>query len=458
MKQYEIAVIGGGPGGYIAAIRAAKAGKKTALVECSELGGTCLNRGCIPTKALLHSTEIYSQLSELKKMGILIGEYGFQYKKMAKRKDKIVKTLRSGVENLVQGNGIDLIEGKAVLTGASAFKVGDEEYLAEKIILATGSRPAAIPVPGADLPGVMNSDQVLALEECPASVVIIGGGVIGTEFATLFNNLGVKVTIVEMLPEILHGIDGDICASMAEIMADKGIEIYTGAKLLEIKEGEELECVFEKDGEMHSAYGQIVIMAAGRKPVTDELDLEAAGVDTERGFIRVDDEMRTSAPNIFAIGDITGKVQLAHVATAQGMIAAKNAANDEHHTMEYHAIPACIYSHPEIASVGMTEEQAKNAGYNVKTGRFNVSGNGRSLAVSCSDGFVKLIAERESGKILGCHIMAPYATEMIGEAVISVNQGLTTEELGGIVHAHPTVSEIIMEAAHDVGGECCHKL
>lgn len=456
MRQYDIAVIGGGPGGYIAAIRAAKAGKKTVVVENKEMGGTCLNRGCIPTKALLYSSDVYAELKSAKKMGIILDGCELQYKKMAKRKDKVVKTLRSGVQNLVTGNGAEIVHGKAVLTGEHTFRVGGEDFEADQIILASGSRPAAIPVPGADLPGVLNSDGVLSMEQCPSSMVIIGGGVIGIEFATLFNNLGVKVTVIEMLPQILHGNDPDICSSMRELLEGRGIEIHTGARLLEIKEG--LTCIFEEDGTQKEAEGEVVVMAAGRKPETEDLNLEAAGVKTQKGFVVVDEEMRTSVPHIYAIGDITGKQQLAHVASAQGMIAAKNAAYQEHHHMDYSAVPGCIYSNPEIAAVGLTEEQAKEAGYQVKTGRFNVSGNGRSLAISCQDGFAKLVADAETGRILGCHIMAPHATEMIGEAVIAVQKHMTAEELGEIIHAHPTVSEIIMEAAHDINGECCHKL
>ena len=456
MRQFDIAVIGGGPGGYIAAIRAAKTGKKTVLVEARDLGGTCLNRGCIPTKALLYSSEVYTGLAKMKKMGITVGEYSFDYKKMAKRKDKVVKTLRSGVENLVPGNGAEVIKGKAVMTGDHTFTVNDEEIYAEKIILAMGSKPARIPVPGADLPGIMDSDGVLSMDTCPSSMVIIGGGVIGVEFATLFSNLGCKVTIIEMLPEILHGNDRDICTSMAELLTEHGVTIHTGARLQEIKEG--LQCVFEKDGETLIAEGEIVVMAAGRKPVTDDLNLEVAGISTVRGFVPVDAEMRTQVNHIFAIGDITGKQQLAHVASAQGMVAAKNAAEEAHYNMDYTAVPGCIYSEPEIASVGLTEEAARENGYQVKTGRFNVSGNGRSLAIGCQDGFVKLVTDVEKGTILGCHIMAPHATEMIGEAVIAVQERMTAEELGDIIHAHPTVSEIIMEAAHDVNGECCHKI
>lgn len=455
MKHYEVAVIGGGPGGYIAAIRAAQLGKKTVLVEKRDLGGTCLNRGCIPTKALLHSAEAYHELAGAKSLGITLGEYSFQYKKMAKRKDKVVKQLRSGVENLVAGHGADIVRAEAVLTGPHTFRAGEEEFEAEQIILAAGSVPATIPVPGTDKPGVLNSDGVLALEECPESVVIIGGGVIGVEFATLFRDLGKQVTIVEMLPTILYGNDPDVCATMTELLTDKGVTIHTGAKVLEIQDGP--ACVFEKEGQAMTARGELVVLATGRKPDTANLGLEAAGVESERGFVKVDDELRTSVPHIYAIGDITGKQQLAHVATAQGIVAAHNTAG-EHRKIDYSAVPGCIYTTPEIACVGLTEEKAKEAGYTVRTGRFNVSGNGRALAVACPDGFAKVVADEATGRVLGCHVVAPYATEFISEAVLAIRHGLTVEQLGETIHAHPTVSEVLMEAAHDVEGLCCHKL
>lgn len=455
MKQFEVVVIGGGPGGYIAAIRAAQLGKKTAVIEKRDMGGTCLNRGCIPTKALLHSAEAYHELGNAKSLGITLGEYSFQYKKMAKRKDKVVRQLRSGVENLVAGHGAEIIRGEAVLTGPHTIQVGEETVEAEQIILAVGSVPAAIPVSGADLPGVVNSDGVLALEECPDSLVIVGGGVIGVEFATLFNSLGKQVTILEMMPSILYGNDPDICLAMTELLADRGVKIFTGAKLTEIKEG--LTCIFEQNGETLTAEGQMVVMATGRKPDSRSLGLETAGVKCERGFVPVDKEMRTNVNHIFAIGDLTGKQQLAHVATAQGIVAAHNTAG-EHRTMEYNAVPGCIYTTPEIACVGLTEEKASAAGYQVKTGRFPVSGNGRSLAIGCQDGFATLVADATTGKVLGCHILAPHATEMIGEITLGIANGLTVEAVSDTIHAHPTVSEIIMEAAHDVEGLCCHKM
>ena len=456
MRKYEVAVIGGGPGGYIAAIRAAQLGKKTVLVEKRDVGGTCLNRGCIPTKALLHSAETYAELSGIKKMGISLGDYSFDYKKMAKRKDKVVKQLRRGVEALIAGHGAELVRGEAVLTGASTFSVGEECFEAEQIILASGSFPASIPIPGADKAGVINSDGVLSMETCPESVVIVGGGVIGVEFATLFADLGKKVTIVEMMPSILFGNDTEICETAADLLTNHGVQIHTGAKVLEIRDG--LTCVFEKDGQMLSAEGDVVVIAAGRKPDTAALGLSAAGVAVDtRGFVQVDDEMRTNVPNIFAIGDITGKQQLAHVATAQGVVAAHNAAG-EHRAMDYSAVPGCIYTTPEIACVGLSEEKAIEVGYKIKVGRFDVSGNGRSLAIGSQEGFVKLVTDEETGRILGCHIISAYATEMISEMAMAIRYGLTVDQVGETIHPHPTVSEIIMEAAHDTEGLCCHKL
>lgn len=456
MNQYDVAVIGGGPGGYIAAIRSAQLGKKTVLVEKRELGGTCLNRGCIPTKALLHSSEAYNQLNDAKSLGIVLGEHSFQYKKMAKRKDKVVKTLRSGVENLVAGHGVTIVRGEAVMTGSHSFSIGEEEFEAGKIILATGSIPAAVPIPGVDKPGVLNSDGVLALEECPDSVVIIGGGVIGVEFATLFGNLGKKVTILEMMPVILAGNDPDISRTMKFLLEDKGVEVHTSSKVLEIQEG--LNVVFEQEGEQKNVEGEIVIVAIGRKPEIAGLGLDVAGVKlTDRGFVETNEKMETNVSGIYAIGDITGKIQLAHVASAQAIVAAEN-CSDQDSVMDYSAVPNCIYSMPEVASVGMTVETAEKAGFKVKTGSFDISGNGRSLAIGQTNGFVKLVVNAEDDKILGCHMINAHATEMIGEAALAIQHGLTSEQLGETIHAHPTVSESIMEAAHDVHNLCCHKL
>lgn len=458
MSTYQVAVIGGGPGGYIAAIQAAKRGLKTVLVEKKELGGTCLNRGCIPTKTLLHSSDVYHEILNSKALGIEIkGDIDYNYKKIAKRKDKVIKQLRSGIEYLVSGNGIDLVQGEAVLTSSNSFKVGDETYEAENIILATGSVPATVPIPGADQEGVVNSDAVLSLESCPENITIIGGGVIGVEFATLFANLGKKVTIIEMMPSILFGNDPDICDTMQYILStDKGITIETNAKVSKISD--DLTVVYEADSEVKESHADLVILAIGRKPDIASLNLDVAGVKTtEKGFIEVNEYMQTNVPNIYAIGDITGKIQLAHVASAQGMVAADHISGLDK-KMDYTAIPSCIYTTPEIACVGLTESKAKDLGIEVSCGQFSVSGNGRSLAINSAQGFAKLVCNKNTNEIIGCHIISANATEMISEATLAIQNNLTVDQLGQTVHAHPTVSEIIMEAAHDIHNMSCHKI
>jgi dihydrolipoamide dehydrogenase len=468
MEQFDVAVIGGGPGGYVAALRCAQLGKKTALVEKDNLGGTCLNRGCIPTKTLLHTAELYDEIrGHGKELGLTAGGLAVDYAALAARKDAVTGKLRRGIEGLVKGRKITLIKGRAVLGAGKTFTVEDASgagtgYAAGDIIIATGCEPSSIPVPGADLPSVLNSDAVLSLTQAPESAVIIGGGVIGVEFATLFNALGKKITIIEMLPKILNGMDDSACATMTKILTKRGVAIHTGAKLLEIRAEANAGktgavCYYEEGGAKKEASGDIVIMAVGRRPVTKALGLEAAGIACERGFITVDDRMATNVPGIWAIGDVTGKIQLAHAASAQGLAAAANIAG-KNARMSYNIIPACVYTNPEIASVGMTEEAAKAAGLPVKTGSFPAAANGRSMIMNVNDGFVKIITHAETGEILGAHIMAPRATDMIGEIAALMKAEGTIEELAGTIHAHPTVSEMIMEAAHDVEGLCCHKL
>lgn len=455
IKQYDIAIIGGGPGGYIAAIRAAQLGKKTVLVEKSEIGGTCLNRGCIPTKTLLQSSHVYKEILHSKELGIIVDKPKIKYKKMVSRKNKVVKMLRGGVESLVKENGVDLISGEAKLIGKNELIVNQEKIQASKIILATGSIPFIPPIKGANSETLLTSKDVLELKECPESVIIIGGGVIGIEFATLFSDLGKKVTIIEAMPQILNGMDVDISTSMARQLNDMGVTLHTNAKVVEIVDKN--TCAFELCSRKEEISAELIICAVGRKPNTTELGLEELGVLTERGFVKTDNKMQTNIEGIYAIGDITGQMQLAHVATAQGLIAAANASNLEKE-MEYNAVPACIYTNPEIACVGLTEEEAVGKGYDIKVGKFNVSGNGRSLASNCMDGFIKLISDTKTRKILGCHIFSLHATEMISECTLAMSAGLTVDHLADTIHPHPTVSEIIMEAAHDIDGTCCHKL
>ena len=452
MDHYDIAVLGGGPGGYIAAIRAAQLGKKVVLVEKRDLGGTCLNRGCIPTKALLHSAELYREMKNAEAFGIHARELTYDYAKVMAHKDAVVKKLRAGIAFLMKSNQITVIQASGCLLDAHTVAVGKNRISADSIILATGSSPARLPIPGIET--AKNSDDVLAMNKLPRKAVIIGGGVIGVEFASLLSSFDVAVTIVEMAKEILPGTDLEIAASLRKRMEKKGVVFHTSAKVLAVHNG--TECVFEVDGAERRVAGDVVIVAVGRKPATEGIGLESAGIPMERGFVKVDAEMRTGVAGIFAIGDITGKMQLAHVASAQGLVAAHNACG-EHREMRYDVIPSCIYTQPEIASVGLTQAQAEAEGKTVRVGTFPVAANGRSTIMNVRDGFAKIVTDADTGEILGAQLMAPRATDMIAEIAAVMRAEGTIEELSDTIHPHPTVSEIIMEAAHDVHRQSCHK-
>jgi len=457
-KQYEAAVIGGGPGGYVAAIRLAQLGKNTVLIEKDKVGGTCLNRGCIPTKALLHSAEVYETVLHASQFGVTAQNVNFDYKMIVAKKNTVVKTLRGGVEYLLKNAGVEIIRGEGVLTGDGGIIVGGKDVIiADDIILATGSRPANVPIPGVDSELVINSDDVLSLQQAPESLVIIGGGVIGIEFAMLYNALGKKVIVVEMLPQILTGVDEQIAADMRKVMEKKGIEIHTSAKVTSIENKDGAICHYEKDGQALTASGQLCVIATGRKPNTEGIGLEKADVKLDGAFVDVDDKMRTSVKNVYAIGDITGKAQLAHVASAQGIAAAHNIAGQDK-TMHYDIVPACIYTSPEIACVGMDEASAKAKGFDVKVGRFSTSANGKSMIAQEKSGMVKIVTDKATGEILGAQMMNPRATDMIAEICAVMKAQGTIEELEDTIHPHPTISEMVMEAAHDVSGMCIHSL
>lgn len=455
--DYDVVVIGAGPGGYVAAIRCTQLGLKTAVVEAADCGGTCLNRGCIPTKALLHPAEIYETMAkEAAGIGVHAADLSVDYSEVYTFKEKVVKRMSGGVEKLLKGHKATIIKGKAVLTGAHNILVDGKDYTADKIILATGAEPARIPIPGIDGEGVLNSNGVLACDKLPEKVVIIGGGVIGIEFATLYNSFGKEVVVVEALPRIMTTMDEDASAVMADILTRKGVEIHVNAKVTEIKDGPTV--VYDENGKIGEASGDMVIVAIGRRPVTRDMGLEAAGVKvSDRGFVEVNDMLQTSVPNIYAIGDITGKVQLAHVASAQGCVAAANCAGGSK-TMSYNIVPSVIYSNPEVAAVGITEAEARDKGMNVKTGFFSAAGNGRSVILGSTDGFIKLVTEASTGEILGATIVAPHASDMIAEIAVAMKSEATVEEIADTVHPHPSVSEIIMEAAHDVEKLSVHKM
>ena len=475
-QSFDVAVLGGGPGGYIAAIRCAQYGLKAALIEARELGGTCLNRGCIPTKALLASAHAYQSALHADSFGVTVQNVGYDYAKFAARKDGIVKRLRSGVEGLEKAHGVTVIRGYGKLMDAHTLQAGDACITARDIILATGSSPALPPIPGinaesiaanaasttnsagsiaaAATTNIVTSDEVLGFTRLPESFVIIGGGVIGIEFASLFSALGKPVAVLEMLPSILPGVDGDIVKRLVASLSAKGVNIVTRAKVLSLSGEKTVAVEYELDGARKTASAECCVVCVGRKPQTAGIGLDKAGVVLDRGFVRVDDHMRTNMPNIYAVGDITGKAQLAHVASAQALAAAANCAGRPQ-AFSYGIIPACIYTEPEIAFVGMSAEQAAASGKRARTASFDLAANGKAMTMGES-GLVKLAYDDATGEILGAQIFAPRATDMIAEVAAVMRAEGVIEELADTIHPHPTLSEAIYEAAHAAEGLCCH--
>ncbi len=459
--HYDIAIIGGGPGGYVAGIYAGKRKAKVALIEKCELGGTCLNRGCIPTKALIHSARLFQDIKNAGKFGIAADNVTINWNDMQKNTVSIVKTLTKGVENLLKSNSVTVFKGTAKLADKNTILISDKTeqmtITADNIIIATGSVPTILPIPGHDFQNVITSDEALFLEELPSSMLIIGAGVIGTEIGYIYNALGTEVTIVEMLPEILPKLDDDISQELIRHLKTQGIKIYTDAKVKEIKQKENtLQTFFETKEGIKFIDSEKVLIAVGRTPNTAAIEKLSCNID-KKGIL-VNDYLQTNIENIYAVGDITGKSMLAHVASHQGIVAIKNIMGEEH-KMDYKAIPYCIYTNPEVASVGMSEKEAK-AIYkdNIKVGRFPYTANGKAMAIGEKSGFVKIIAESRYNEILGVHIIGPCATELIAEAVLAIKLECTAEELADTIHAHPTLSEAVMEAAFDLLKEPIHKM
>lgn len=459
--DYDIAVLGGGPGGYVAAIRAAQLGKKVALIEACELGGTCLNRGCIPTKALLHCAEVYEHSMDSAVFGVNCGEVGFDYEKMAAFKSSTVDKLVSGIGSLEKAHGVKVINGFGRLTDkhniAVSMNDGTELNVSyDRLILATGSAPARPPIEGINGRNVVTSDDILSMTELPESFVIIGGGVIGIEFATLFSTLGRPVTVIEMMPSILPGVDADVVRTCLRVLKKKNVAIVNNAKVTKIEGGDSVTVSYELNGAVKTAEGACCVVSVGRSAQTRGIGLEELGIDMNRAFVVIDDHCRTNIENIYAIGDITGKIQLAHVASAQGLVAAANAVGlDE--IMDYDVVPSCIYTSPEIAFVGISEDKAKAQGIEYKVGSFNVAGNGRAMVMGENLGIAKLISDNE-GKLIGAQLMCPRATDMIAELAAVMKLGGSVKDIADTIHPHPTVSEVVMEAAHDWEGLCCHSM
>ncbi|MFZ5648996.1 MAG: dihydrolipoyl dehydrogenase [Bacillota bacterium] len=456
--SYNVVVVGGGPGGYVAAIRAAQLGARVALAEKGNVGGTCLNRGCIPTKALAAGVSLLHSVQRAKDFGITAGEVSVDFSRLMERKNQVVGRLVQGVEFLLKKNKVELFKGTARLAGSGRVVVegadGSRDLEAENIILATGTEPALIEAFGYDGDLVITSDEALNLKEVPQRLIIIGGGVIGSEFACIFSALGSKVTVVEIMPAILPLMDKEVSRQMQGLMKRQGINIKTKSKIQEIRKQQHSVTAVLEGGEEIEA-GRVLI-SIGRVMNLKGLGLEEAGVDLgERGEVLVDDTMQTSVKGIYAIGDITGKIQLAHVASAQGMVAAENIMG-RRRSMDYSVVPSCIFTQPEVGSVGLTAQEAENAGIKVKSGKFSFMGSGKAQAMGETDGFVKVLADPDTDRILGVHIVGPHATDLIAEAALAMRMGVTVKQLVETIHAHPTLAESLMEAAEAVHGMSIH--
>lgn len=460
--MYDIAVIGGGPGGYVAAIRAAQLGAKVLLVERDKLGGVCLNRGCIPTKTLLGSAEKWHELQNCTVFGLKADNIGFDFAAIMARKEQVVRQLQTGVVQLVTGNGITVCYGRAVLQGREELAVhgagGTEIYQARRMILATGSLPVIPSLPGIELPGVITSDEALCLADVPRSMVIIGAGAVGVEFASIFQAFGTEVTLIEMLPTILPNIDADLVKRMALLLRKKNIKMLTGTKVTEIRQGAEGLLVNVATGEkLQELKAEMVLNAVGRRPNVTALGLGTAGVIYDHKGVKTSAKMETNVPGIYAVGDMTGSYMWAHAASAEGIVAAENALGGSA-AMDYTAVPGCIFTDPEIAVVGLTEQEAVAAGRKVKVGRFNFASIGKAVAMAKADGMAKIVADADSGAVIGMHICGPHASDLIMEGVVAVNKGLTVDELKHIIHPHPTLAEVIGESAHNTDGLAIHQL
>src|SRR2546421_4020507 len=453
--SFDLVVIGGGPGGYVAALRAAQLGAKTAIVEKDRMGGTCLVRGCIPTKALLQSSELYTMAKDGAAFGLVADNVGFDWSAAQKRKGAVVDQLVKGVEGLLKAGGVTSYRGSARLAGKGLVEVAGERLQAKDIVIATGSAVARIPLPGAEL--TIDSDQVLELKEAPRRLAVIGGGVVGMEFAAMFAALGSKVTVLEMLPQVLSMVDADLVTVYAKHLAKLGGEIHTNSKVSEVVKAKGgLQVHFSSGGEGGSVDADQVLLAVGRVPYTQGLEAEKAGVNLERGRVVVDEHLRTTADGVWAIGDVIGGIMLAHVASYEGVCAVENIAGHADRVPDYRAAPNCIYTEPEIAHVGLGENEAKEKGIAVKIGRFPFAAAGRALTLGQTEGFVKVVADAESGKLLGAHMIGPRATDLIAEATLAIQNGLTLEQVDLTIHAHPTLPESFMEAALAAQGRAVH--
>lgn len=460
--MFDIVVIGSGPGGYVAAIRAAQKGARVAVVERREVGGTCLNRGCIPTKALVRSAEVLELTRRAAEFGVKVSAPEIDLDRIRERRSQVVRQLVDGVERLFSSWGVTLVRGTARLSRPGAVEVdladgGQEVLPARHVIIATGSAPEQPPVPPEDLRLCMSSDDALDPDHIPESMVIIGGGVLGVEFACLYRAFGCKVDMVKRSPLILPPVDEELSRRMMAILRRQGITVHAGIyvqRILERDGGRRL-VARDKDGREVHFDAECVLVAMGRVPDFGGLNLDALGVKYDRKGIKVGPDMATDVPGVWAIGDVVGRTFLASVASAEGLVSVDNILG-EHRQMDYRSAPYCVFSLPEIAGVGLTEKAAREAGYRVKVARFPYSANGRAQALGETEGLVKMVVEEDTGKVLGLHILGAGADALIHEGAVAIKMGATARDLAEIAHAHPTLAETVMEAAEGAAGQSIH--
>ena len=459
MEKYDVIVIGGGPGGYVAAIRSSQLGMKTAIVESNNLGGICLNWGCIPTKTLLHNAHILDIIQASSKYGIEIVDYKVDWKKMIKRSRDVSKRLSKGIEYLIKKNKIDYIPAYGKLLDKNIIEVLDSEnnkskIKSDKIIIATGGQPKWFHGMVPDGNQIITSKEAMILDKQPKSLAIIGAGAIGVEFAHFYHTFGTKVTLIEAMPNILPIEDQDISNELEKIFTKKGINILTKCTVEHIEKGKSNLSILLGSGDIIKA--EKALIAIGIKGNVDNIGLENCNIEIDKGWINVNKFLQTNVPNIYAIGDVAGPPWLAHVASTEGIIAAEHIAGNNPDSMEYNNIPGCTYCSPEVASVGLTEQNAIDKGYEIKVGKFPFKALGKAMAVGDTDGFVKVIYDSKYGEMLGCHIIGSEATNLITEAVIARKLETTHRALMNTIHPHPTLSEAIMEATADALGEAIH--
>lgn len=463
--DFDILFLGAGPGGYVGAIRAGRMGARTAIIEKSAVGGTCLNVGCIPTKALLSTVEVLEQVKRAGDFGINVDGFSVDFPKIINRKDKIVQQLRKGIELLFKRENVRLVQGVGRIVDAHTVEAitpdGNKESItARNIIIATGSVPALLPLPGFEVgESVWTNAEALSAQSVPKSMLIVGGGYVGLEFGYTFARLGTEVTVIEMLPKVLTNMENELAKELEKILKKTGLKIMTGAAVLKAEDSSTGKKVTYRNSEGVEEHIDVekVLIAVGRKPFTSDIGLESAGVETERGRIIVNERMQTNVPGIYAIGDCIGDPMLAHVAFHEATVAVANCLGEDKR-MDYKAVPGVVFTHPEVASVGLTEEQARERyGDGVRIGKFPFIANGKALGMGEKEGFAKVIAEAKYGEILGVHIIGPHATDMIAEAVLAIQSEATIDDIEAAIHPHPTLCEPIHEAALDTQGMALHK-